>query len=118
IYAQPLYVSGVTIGQVAHNVVYVATMNNSLYAFDADAPSASTPLWQDNFGPPVPVADVGELQDSDQVVGITGTPVIDVASGTLYCVAKTKEGASYVQRLHAVDITSGQERAGSPVIIA
>jgi hypothetical protein len=117
IYAQPLYVSGVTIGQTVHNVVYVATMNNSLYAFDADAASASAPLWQDNFGPPVPVADVGELQDIDLVVGITSTPVIDTASSTLYCVAKTKEGGSYVQRLHAVDISSGQERSGSPVII-
>src|SRR5947208_4408239 len=117
IYAQPLYVPGVTIGQGIHNVVYVATMTNNLYAFDADDPAASAPLWQVNLGPPVPVADVGETGDIDPFIGITSTPVIDVASGILYCVAKTKEGTSYVQRLHALDITSGQERLGGPVVI-
>jgi hypothetical protein len=117
VYAQPLYVPGVTVGQALHNVVYVATMKNSVYAFDADDPAASTPLWEVNLGPAVPVADVGELADIDEVVGITSTPVIDSASGTLYCVAKTKEGESYVQRLHALDITSGQETLGGPVVI-
>ena len=117
IYAQPLYVPGVTIGQGIHNVVYVATMTNNLYAFDADDPAASAPLWQVNLGPPVPVADVGETGDINPWIGITSTPVIDVASGILYCVAKTKEGTSYVQRLHALDITSGQERLGGPVVI-
>jgi hypothetical protein len=117
IYAQPLYVPDVTIGQALHNVVYVATMTNNVYAFDADDPAWSAALWQVNLGPPVPVADVGELGDIDQVVGITSTPVIDSASGTLYCVAKTKEDDSYVQRLHALDITSGQETLGGPVVI-
>ena len=117
IYAQPLYVPGVIIGLGIHNVVYVATMKNNVYALDADDPAASTPLWQVNLGPAVPVADVGELEDIDQVVGITSTPVIDAASRILYCVAKTKEGDSYFQRLHALDIASGQERLGSPVAI-
>jgi hypothetical protein len=117
VYAQPLYVPGVNIGQVLHNVVYVATMKNNLYAYDADDPAASTPLWQVNLGPPVPNVDVGETGDIDQVIGITSTPVIDGASGTLYCVAKTKEGTSYVQRLHALDLTSGQEELGGPVVI-
>src|SRR5258706_7389173 len=116
-YAQPLYVPAVNVSQAVHNVVYVARMKSNVYAFDADDPSASTPLWQVNLGPPVPVADLGELEDINDVVGITSTPVIDAESGTLYCVAKTKEGTSYVQRLHALDITSGQERLGGPVVI-
>src|SRR5438093_5043855 len=73
VYAQPLYVPGVNIGQGVHNVVYVATMKNNLYAFDADDPNASTPLWQVSLGPPVPVADVGETGDIDQLIGITST---------------------------------------------
>src|SRR5438093_3423965 len=116
VYAQPLYVPGVNI-QGLHNVVYVATMKNNLYAFDADDPNASTPLWQVNFGPSVPNVDVGGAEDITGPIGLTSTPVIDSASGTLYCVAKTKESNSYIQRLHAVDITSGQEKPGSPVVI-
>src|SRR5258706_9976584 len=80
VYAQPLYVPGVTVGQTVHNVVYVATMKNNVYAFDADDPAASMPLWQVNLGPPVPTADVGENGDIDQLIGITSTPVIDRAS--------------------------------------
>ncbi len=117
VYAQPLYVPGVNIGQGLHNVVYIATMKNNVYAFDADDPNAATPLWQANLGPPVPVADVGGLTDINEVVGITSTPVIDIATGTLYCVAKTEEGDSFLQRLHALDIISGQEKLGGPVVI-
>jgi hypothetical protein len=116
VYAQPLYVPGVNI-QGLHNVVYVATMTNNLYAFDADDPAASEPLWQVNFGPSVPNLDVSGPNDIEGPIGITSTPVIDNASGTLYCVAKTKEGTSYVQRLHALDLTSGQEKLGGPVVI-
>src|SRR5437773_9551039 len=75
IYAQPLYVPGVNIGQGVHNVVYVATMKNNVYAFDADNPAASTPFWQVNLGPPVPVTDPGE--GIDEFIGTVGTPVID-----------------------------------------
>ena len=117
IYAQPLYVPNVTIGQTTHNVVYVATMRNNLYAFDADDPSANAPLWQVNLGPPVPIADVSAVSIED-AIGITSTPVIDPATGTLYCVAKSKESGSYFQRLHAIDIKTGQERPGSPVVIS
>jgi hypothetical protein len=117
VYAQPLYVPSVNIGQGLHNVVYIATMKNNIYAFDADDPTTATPLWQVNLGPPVPVADTRELLDINEVVGITSTPVIDIAAGTLYCVAKTKEGGSYLQRLHALDIASGQEKLGGPVVI-
>src|SRR5262249_45286407 len=118
IYTQPLYVPGVNIpNQGVHNVVYVATMNNSVYAFDADNANASTPLWTVNLGPPVPVQDTGELLDIQPIIGITSTPVINTSTKTLYGVAKTKEGNSYFNRLHALDITTGQEKAGSPVVI-
>jgi hypothetical protein len=123
--ASPLYVSSVNIpGQGAHNVVYVATEHDSVYAFDADGLSTN-PLWQVSFlGPgvtPVPPDDTGECCDISPEIGITGSPVIDPASGTLFVVAKTKEvsGATttYVHRLHALDLTTGVEKLGGPVAI-
>jgi hypothetical protein len=120
-FASPLYVAGVNIaGSGVHNVVYVATENDSVYAFDADGDSP-TPLWQVSFlksgVTTVPCADVGECGDIPIQIGITSTPVIDPASKTMYVVAKTKEGSSYVQRLHALDITSGAEKFGGPVVV-
>jgi len=125
IYTQPLYLPGVNIGGRSHNVVYVATEHDSVYAFDADTP-AGGPLWHVSFLNPnggvgtVPAGDTG----CDQIlpeIGITGTPVIDSQSGTLYLVAMTKESSggavNYVQRLHALDVSSGAERSGSPVVI-
>jgi hypothetical protein len=119
--ASPLYVANVNIpNQGFHNVVYVATEHDSVYALDADG-RTSTPLWKVSFLGPgvstVPPTDTGECCDIAPEIGITGTPVIDRSSGTLYVVAKTKEGSSYVQRLHALDITTGAEKFGGPVVI-
>ncbi len=123
IYAQPLYVSSVAIpNQGTFDVVYVATENDSVYAFDADAGSC-TVLWQASFidsaagVTPVPASDLGPQQDIVPQIGITGTPVIDPATATLYVVAKTEENGAYVQRVHALDLTTGAEKFGAPVAI-
>jgi hypothetical protein len=124
--AQPLYVPGVTINSQVHNVVFVVTQNDSVYAFDADsnAGANSNPLWHTSFTnlpgvTPIPSKDISKTyRDIAPVIGITGTPVID--QGKLFVVAKTKElgpPVSYVQRLHALDITTGFETTGSPVVI-
>lgn len=125
IFGQPLFVYNVVVaGKGTFNVVYVATENDSVYAFDADGVAAG-PLWQDVFiNPskgitPIPCADTGSDPHCPftSVIGITGTPVIDMASGTMYLTAATKENGKYVQRLHALDITSGAEKFGGPVVI-
>ena len=126
VYAQPLFLSNVNIpGKGLHNVVYVATEHNSVYAFDADSNTGSNsqPLWHVNFGPAVPARDtITNLIAPEK--GITGTPVIIPGTApVLYVVAFTKSInksgiASYAQSLHALDATTGAERPGSPVAIA
>jgi hypothetical protein len=111
VYAQPLYVSDLD----GKNVVFVATEHNGIFAFDADSASAA-PLWNRNLGPSVPAADT-QCGDLAPEVGITSTPVIDLEHRTIFLVAKTKENGHYAQRLHALDIATGAERAGSPVEI-
>ncbi|HSB75240.1 MAG TPA: IPT/TIG domain-containing protein [Terriglobales bacterium] len=126
IYAQPLYVPSLSLGGKTRNVVYVATENNSVYAFDADDPSASTALWHVNLGTPVPSADICSPSSAgcpyvDLVpqIGITSTPVIDAAAGALYVLAKNKDNTNtYHFRLHALDLLSGAEKFGGPVEIA
>jgi hypothetical protein len=121
VYAQPLYVRNVPIGGQPHNVVLVATEHDSVYAFDADNQVAA-PLWHTSFIDPatgvttVPSDDVS-CDDLVPEIGITGTPVIDPATGTLYVVAKTKENGVYIHRLHALDITNGSARPGSGTVI-
>ena len=127
IYAQPLYIPGLEIpGKGNHNVVFVATEHDSVYAFDADG-HPTTPLWRAGVANPradattVPVSSVG-CPFIRPEVGITSTPVIDFSSGTLYVLARTKESAGFfssrfVQRLHALAITTGVEKFGGPVVI-
>jgi hypothetical protein len=110
IYAQPLYLPQVTIGGVKHNVVFVATEANSVFAFDASG-SQSTPLWTVNLGAPIPNNDVEGISPQ---LGITSTPVIDVTTGTLYVLAQT---TSTPFALHALDVTTGKEKFGGPVAV-
>jgi hypothetical protein len=126
VYAQPLYVSGLNIpGRGTHNVLFIATQHNTVYAFDADNPDPPGGLlWQTNLGPSAvtPNSDFGNrygsYSDIRPEVGITGTPVIDLSAGTLYADAFTHEGSSYHHRLHALDITTGEERANSPAEVS
>jgi hypothetical protein len=127
VYAQPLYVPGVNVpGKGIHNLVFIATEHNSVYAFDAGG-SPREPLWRVSFTngsggiTAVPAGDV-QCPFIRPEVGITSTPVIDVPSGTLYVLARTKEktgvfSSRYVQRLHALAITTGVEKFGGPVEI-
>jgi hypothetical protein len=128
VYAQPLYVPGVEVpGQGKHNVLYIATENDTVYAFDAEG-NPRTPLWQASFATAksgiAPLSeDIVQCPFIAPVVGITSTPVIDLKSGTLYVLARTREragnihGENFVQRLHALAITTGVEKFGGPVEI-
>jgi hypothetical protein len=124
IYAQPLYMPGVILpGKGIHNIVFVVTEHDSVYAFDADN-NLAAPLWHTSFLHPsqgvtsVSSAELGCAAIAPEV-GITATPVIDSFTGTLYVVAMTEEGPSgqYVHRLHALDVATGAEKRGSPVEI-
>jgi hypothetical protein len=127
VYAQPLYLSNVTIGGQSHNVVYVATEHDSVYAFDADSNGGAdaNPLWFASMLVAAHGAATGATTVSSDTVGtdiipeigITGTPVIDPATGTLYVVSATQEGTNFFLRLHALDVTSGVEKYGGPVAI-
>ena len=110
IYAQPLYLPQVTVSGTKHNVVFVATLNNSVYAFDADNATLTAPLWQVNLGPAATMTTLPQC-------GILSTPVIDISSGTMYVVALTEQSSTESFSLHALDITSGAEKFGGPVAI-
>jgi uncharacterized protein (TIGR03437 family) len=119
IYAQPLYVSGVSIpGQGVKNVLYVVTMNDSVYAFDADASNSPAPLWQVTLGTPVPSAALLDFTDIDPQVGILSTPVIDLNRQVIYVVTDTFEKGAPVFRLHALSLAAGGEMLNGPVEIA
>ena len=117
VFAQPLYMSNLSIGGVTHNVVFAATENDSVYAFDAD--QAGAPLWKVSLIPAGAAAVPTSLVGSTifPTIGITGTPVIDPATGTLYVAGETLESGNVVFRLHALDIITGRERGGSPTVI-
>jgi sugar lactone lactonase YvrE len=127
VYSQPLYVPNVNIpGQGTHNVIYVETQNDSLYAFDADGISP-TALWQVSFiNPSQGITPVSCLTDGNTdiscgvypIYGISATPVIDPSTNTMYLLTRTDNNGSYFQTLHAIDITTGAEKFGGPVNIA
>jgi hypothetical protein len=132
IYAQPLYLPQVAAAGGVHNVVYIATERNNVYAFDADDPAAGTPLWTVNLGSPYPLnpspTDTQPVPapynvscwDMTPETGITSTPVIDVAKGRMYVVAKSYEGGdsglggTVRVKLHALDVKTGAELLGGP----
>jgi hypothetical protein len=135
VYAQPLYMSNLTMGSgtpqagTTHNVIFVATEHDSVYAFDGDGNLGANgkPLWQVTLldsahgaaagARPVLPSDFGET-DIVPEIGVTGTPVIDPATNTIYLVGKTKENTAYVERLHALNITTGAEKFGGPVTLS
>lgn len=122
IFAQPLYVPNLRVRGITYNVVIVATEHDSVYAFDADARTPQPPLWFISFltGGARPVSATSDVACNNIApeVGITGTPVIDPATGTLYVVAATHEGSQLVYRLHAIEITSGHEKMAPTLIQA
>ena len=123
VYAQPLVVGHVNIAGSYHNVVLVATVNNTVYAFDGDD---GTLFWQKNFTAPgmrppknidMTGACSGSYTDFSGNIGIVGTPVIDATAGTMYFVARSTTGPTFVQHLHAVSIIDGHEMSGGPTQI-
>jgi hypothetical protein len=123
IYAQPLVAGHLMMNGGAHNVVFVATVSNTIYAFDGDD---GTLFWKKNFTPPGarPPSNVdmtgacgGEYHDFSGYIGIVGTPVIDSVTSTMYFVARSTSNGAFAQYLHAVNILTGSEVAGSPVPI-
>jgi len=120
VYAQPLYVSGVAIGGNKYNVLYVATMHNGVFAFNADTPQSATPLWQVNLGASVPIG-LFNFTDILPEIGILGTPVIDADKQILYVVADILPAGAFSNpmfELHALSLVDGHEMLGGPVQIA
>ena len=137
VYGQPLYLSNISIpGKGTHNVVFVTTQGDSVWAFDADDNQGTNAasLWHANLldsahgaapgATTIPQESQPEgiwCQDISPQIGITSTPVIEPSQGTMYVVAKSKETvngvAHYLERLHVLDVTSGAEKTGGPVVI-
>jgi hypothetical protein len=136
VYAQPLWVPNLTISSAKHNVIFVATQHDSLYAFDADSNgSPCAPLWKASLIDAAHGGITGETSvfysdfngligdgsgEISPEIGVTGTPVIDPATNTLYVVSKSviAAGPSFYQRLHAIDLVTGSEKFAGPVAIA
>ncbi len=123
IVGQPLYLPGLHFPDgTTHNVIYVATQHDSVFAFDADRPQA--PLWTASFINPgagittVPISDFGCTGIAFTEIGIMSTPVIDPSTGAIYLVAKTLENGSYIYRLHALSLTTGHDLVVPTVINA
>jgi outer membrane protein assembly factor BamB len=118
VYSQPLVVTNVKIAGGWHDIVYVTTVSNSVYAFDANDGSAPAPLWHVNFGTPANRldADFG-CTDINGNMGIIGTPVVNAEKTALYVVALTQSGSGFSQRLHALDLATGADLPNSPAVI-
>jgi len=115
LFGQPLFVPNLTVNGATHNVVYVATENNSVYAFDADGGGQ---LWQTSFGLAIPCNNIHGCGVAP-VVGITATPVIDLALGNVYVANRQFDPNSgvYTHYLHSLNLLTGSENLGSPVTI-
>jgi hypothetical protein len=118
VHAQPLYYPDLTIKGAKHNVVFIVTEHNVVAAYDADDPAAAEPLWSKTLATTFPLSGVkGEYpgcQDILEEAGISSTPVISADTKRIYVVSKTKEMG---QRLHALDLSTGDDAPGSPVTI-
>jgi hypothetical protein len=113
VYAEPLFLPNLSVNGATHNVVFVATENDSVYAFDADATSAVAPLWKVSLLPGGATAvsnNVSGCGDLTPVIGITGTPVIDSSTGTMFVVSYDTEGGNQVYRLHALNVLTGADK--------
>jgi len=134
VYAEPLWVANLTVGATTRNVVFIATQHDSVYAFDADSPSCIQ-LWQVSFlGSGVTTLSPSDINGNGDIVpeiGITSTPAIDPVTNTLYVLPKTRETVGtvngqvcstsapcFVHRLHALDLITGTEKFGGPVVIS
>jgi len=118
VYSQPLLVTNVRIAGGWHDVVYVTTVNDSVYAFDANDSTATVPFWHVNFGTPANVNDANfGCTDINGNMGIIGTPVVNAKKTTLYVVALSKAGGGFSQRLHALDLATGADLPNSPATI-
>src|SRR5213080_2214492 len=118
IYAQPLYAANLLIGTSYQNVVYIATEHDSVYAFNADGKTMS-PIWKRNFlGTSITTVPRASNNLISPEIGITGTPVIDPSSKTLYVVATTVESGVAKHKLHALGLRTGTEKYGGPVTIS
>jgi hypothetical protein len=115
VYGTPLILSNQTINGAQHNVLYVATENDSVYAYDADTCGSGTPLWK------VSLLQSGETPLADATIlpyaGVTSTPVIDPTSGTLYVVSAEESSAGGTFRISALNVTTGAQKFGAPVTI-
>jgi hypothetical protein len=119
VYAQPLYVANLTIAGAKHNVVFVATEHSSIYAFEADG-KTTTPFWKRSFiNPSAGITTIAKPANAliSPEISISSTPVIDPSTSTLYVSVSTSENGNIVHRLHALSLTSGAEKFGSPILI-
>lgn len=122
VFGQPLYVPGLSIpGNGTRNVIFVATENDTVYAFDADH-NLGVPLWKTSLvnsasgEAPVPCADVNGCSIAG-VIGVTATPVISLERNAIYVEARSVQNAAYFHKLHALDLTTGAEKFGGPTVI-